>query len=144
MTDQNDTLFEMKILNKKDDLRNLLTKIDGFLAHGCKNPAIVNKLVMCMDELITNIISYGYTDKAEHEIHVSAQVDPVKREVSIIIKDDGVEFDPTNPNKPSLHQPVQHRQVGGLGLHIVSSILDKMVYHRENEMNTLTVTKSLI
>lgn len=144
MTDQNDTLFEMKILNKKDELRNLLTKIDEFLAHNCKNPALVNKIVMCMDELVTNVISYAYTDKAEHEIYISAQVDNVKHEVSIIIKDDGEEFDPTNPNKPNIHHPIQQRQVGGLGLHIVSSILDKMVYHRENEMNVLTVTKSLI
>ncbi len=144
MTDQNDTLFEMKILNKKDDLRNLLTQVDGFLAHNCKNPAIVNKLVMCMDELITNIISYGYSDKADHEIEISAQVDTVKHEVTITMKDDGMEFDPTNPNKPNLRQPVQQRQVGGLGLHIVSSILDKMVYQRENDKNILIVTKSLI
>lgn len=144
MSDQNDTLFEMKILNKKDELRNLLTKIDEFLVHNCKNPAIVNKLVMCMDELITNIISYGYTDKTDHEIQVLAQFDAIKREVSITLKDDGVEFDPTNPNKPNLRQPLQQRQVGGLGLHIVSSILDKMVYNRENQINILTVTKSLI
>jgi anti-sigma regulatory factor (Ser/Thr protein kinase) len=144
MTDQNDNLFEIKILNKKDDLRNLLTKIDGFLAHHCKNPALVNKIVMCMDELVTNVISYGYTDKADHEIDISALVDTVKHEVSITIKDDGHEFDPTNPNKPNTRNSVQTRQVGGLGLHIVSSILDKMVYHRENEMNILTVTKSLI
>jgi anti-sigma regulatory factor (Ser/Thr protein kinase) len=144
MSDQTDSLFEMKILNKKDDLRNLLTKIDGFLAHHCKNPALVNKIVMCMDELVTNVISYGYIDKADHEIEISAQVDGVKHEVSITIKDDGVEFDPTNPNKPNTRNSIQNRQIGGLGLHIVSSILDKMVYHRENNMNSLTVTKSLI
>ena len=56
MTDQINTLFEMKILNKKDDLRKLLTEIDGFLLSHCKNPALVNKIVMCMDELVTNVI----------------------------------------------------------------------------------------
>ena len=144
MTDQNDTLFETKILNKKDELRNLLTQIDGFLVHHCKNPALVNKIVMCMDELVTNVISYGHNDKADHDIFISAQVDTVKHEVSITIKDDGFEFDPTNPTKPNTRNPLQNRQIGGLGLHIVSSILDKMVYRRENDMNILTVTKSLI
>lgn len=144
MTDSNDAIFEMKILNKKDELRNLLTQINDFLAHNCKNPALVNKIVMCMDELVTNVISYAYLDKAEHEIQISAQVDTVKHEINITIKDDGEEFDPTNPSKPNIHHPLHQRQVGGLGLHIVSSILDKMVYHRENNMNILTVTKSLI
>ena len=144
MTDQNDTHFEMKILNKKDDLRDLLTKIDGFLSHHCKNPAVVNKIVMCMDELVMNIISYGHADQADHDIFISAQVDSAKNEVSITLKDDGFEFDPTNPTKPNINIPVQNRKIGGLGLHIVSSILDKMVYYREKNMNILTVTKSLI
>ncbi len=144
MTDQINTLFEMKILNKKDDLRKLLTEIDGFLLSHCKNPALVNKIVMCMDELVTNVISYGHNDKADHDINISAQIDMIKREVSITIKDDGFEFDPTNPTKPNIRNPVQQRQIGGLGLHIVSSIFDKMIYHRENDMNILTVVKSLI
>ena len=62
MTDQNETLLETKILNRKDDLKKLLTSIDGFLAHHCKNPALINKVVMCMDELVMNVISYGHID----------------------------------------------------------------------------------
>lgn len=144
MTDQNNTLFEMKILNRKDELRMLLTKIEEFLSRHCKNPAIINKIVMCMDELVVNIILYGHNDKINHDIFIQAQVDSLKHEVNIIITDDGIEFDPTNPTKPNTKNPFQNRQIGGLGLHIVSSILDKMTYYRENEMNILTVTKSLI
>lgn len=144
MTDQTDTVFEMKILNRKDELKNLLTKIDGFLAHHCKNPALINKIVMCMDELVINVISYAYPDKADHQIEIEAKVDATKHEVNITIKDDGIEFDPTNPTKPNIYHPLQSKQLGGLGLHIVSSVLDKMVYQRENNMNILTVTKSLI
>lgn len=144
MTDQNNTLFEMKILNKKDDLRKLLDQIDSFLARHCKNPAVINKIVMCMDELVTNVISYGHADNTDHDIRISAQVQPASHEVIITITDDGEEFDPTNPNKPNIRHPVEQRKIGGLGLHIVSSILDKMTYKHENGMNILTITKSLM
>jgi anti-sigma regulatory factor (Ser/Thr protein kinase) len=135
--------ISLKILNKKEDLGNLLTQFDTFLRTNCRNPALVNKLTMCIDELVTNIISYGYPDKTEHNIEVSANIENNK--VMITLKDDGIPFDPTHKTKPNpmARHPIEKVNVGGLGIHIVTSIMDAMEYQREEPYNILKLTKSL-
>lgn len=137
-----DTTLNCKILNKKEELRTLLTQYDQFLTQHCHNPAIVNKIVMCLDELVTNVISYAYTDKTDHSIEVNSVI--ANNAVVITIKDDGIAFDPSRATNPNTMSPLEKRQLGGLGLHIVMSIVDKMEYERDGQFNVLKITKSLI
>jgi anti-sigma regulatory factor (Ser/Thr protein kinase) len=94
---------------------------------------------LALEEMISNVIYYGYKDFEEHLITVllSYRDD----EINITIEDDGSEFDPTKVSEPNKDLPVEERQIGGLGIHLARTLIDEMKYKRENKKNILMLRK---
>ena len=94
------------------------------------------KINVCLDELITNVVSYGYGNSAaaDHEIRISLAESG--DEVEVIIQDDGASFDPTNDAPdPDLESSAEERRVGGLGIHFVRNFMDDVSWERRGEFN---------
>jgi anti-sigma regulatory factor (Ser/Thr protein kinase) len=102
-------------------------------------PAQAAELVL--DELLTNIISYGYTDSDTHQITVELTV--VDGAMTIRIVDDGVAFNPFEQDAPDLESSIERRELGGLGIHLVKKFMDDYSYQRSDEFNIVTLSKSL-
>ena len=96
---------------------------------------------MSLDEIVCNVIRHGFDDDKEHEIHVA--VDVADGVVTASVTDDGVAFDPREAPLPNLDAPIEERQPGGLGMHLVRSTMDEVDYRREDDRNILTVRTSL-
>ena len=94
---------------------------------------------MALDEVVTNIISYAYADDTEHRVMVRVAL--VRDVVSVRVEDDGRAFNPLDAPPPDLRLGADERPIGGLGVHIVRSVMDSLEYHRENERNVLIMTK---
>ena len=60
-----------------------------------------------------------------------------------IISDSGVAFDPTQKPDTDITLGVQERRIGGLGILMVKTIMDKVEYRRENGKNILSMTKHI-
>ena len=72
----------------------------------------------------------------EFEITLTSEADVLRIEVT----DDGRPFDPLNEApEPDLDASVDDRQVGGLGIHLVRTMVDEMSYRREQDKNHLTL-----
>lgn len=96
-------------------------------------------VALAFEEMATNIIKYGFEkDGAFHQIDVrlSADADMLKLE----LEDSGIEFNPLNLGEPELADPVEQREIGGLGIHLVKRMADALDYRRENGRNLLTIT----
>lgn len=102
---------------------------------------VVFALNVVLDELISNIIKYAYSDEACHAIRLklSANADFVE----IQIEDDGKPFNPLKAPAPDLTSSLSGRPVGGLGVHFVRSLMDAMEYARLGPLNRLTLRKRL-
>lgn len=101
---------------------------------------IVLNLNLVLEELVTNIIFYGYEDKEPHSIVLEFTVDDEK--VIISITDDAKPFDPTQKDAPdSLEKPIEDRNIGGLGIHLVTTLMDSFTYRRDNNHNVLNLIK---
>ena len=61
--------------------------------------------------------------------------------LTLRIRDDGIPFDPTKVKLPDVSQPAGERPVGGLGILLISKLMDHMDYARINNQNVLTLTK---
>ena len=96
---------------------------------------------LALDEVVTNVIRHGFTDPREQEVvaHVIAKPSEVITEVS----DSGRPFDPLAVPPPNLDAPLSERTLGGLGIHLIRSLMDAVEYHRENEKNVLTMRKRI-
>jgi anti-sigma regulatory factor (Ser/Thr protein kinase) len=105
---------------------------------------LIFELNLALDEILTNIVSYGYRDTSEHEIVVRLLLasDPF-REVIVEVEDDAQPFDPTTAAVPDLELPVDARPVGGLGIHLVRKLMDRLVYSRQAGRNMLSMRKAL-
>jgi anti-sigma regulatory factor (Ser/Thr protein kinase) len=95
---------------------------------------------MALDELLSNVISYGYQDSGEHKIRIKFSFE--SNILTIIIQDDGQPFDPTQIETPDLESSVEDRKIGGLGIHIVRNMMDEFSYERIDNKNVITLKKT--
>ena len=96
---------------------------------------------LALDEVVTNTILYGFEDATGKELTVRLSV--VTGEVRGELVDEGREFDPKTVPSPNLEAPLQERELGGLGLHLVRSLMDKLDYRRDGAKNILSLVKRI-
>jgi len=135
-------------LTKRFNIGNQITEIP-LLAEKIEELAerwnLVEQLTMSInlvvEEALSNIIFYGFSDSNKHRISLSfsLQYDLL----TIRITDDGVAFDPTARHQPDISLPAADRPIGGLGIFLISKIMDTVQYARKNNRNTLILKKGI-
>ena len=128
---------ETSILNKIRDL----SRIPDLVAHFAQEQGLSDDVVfginVALDEMLSNIIKYGYTDDAIHEIHVRLTVaGPL---LVAEIEDDSQPFDPCAAAPVDVDAPLEDRKVGGLGIHIVRTLCAEVGYARVGGRNRLVM-----
>jgi anti-sigma regulatory factor (Ser/Thr protein kinase) len=99
----------------------------------------VLELRLVAEELLTNVAAYGHEDADEHWVSVELALQG--SDVTLRFVDDGRPFDPLGATPPDLTAPVEDRPVGGLGVHLVRSLVDQATYERVAGQNVLTLRK---
>jgi anti-sigma regulatory factor (Ser/Thr protein kinase) len=131
--------FELK--NDLAELRNLehhLANLGG-LANLSDNSIL--RINVCLDELFTNIVSYGFEDELEHVIKFSVRVED--KMLIIEIEDDGTPFNPLKKIDPDFPANVESAKIGGLGILIIRKLIDSIGYVRKQGKNKLTMHKKI-
>ena len=124
-----------------NDLMELATLRDGLERIGAElgipgKPLM--QLQVALDEIASNVIKYGWPDGGNHELRVRITGQQDRIEV-----DDGREFDPRQAPAPE-PQPAGRRQPGGLGIHLVKQLVDRLEYERVDGRNRTVVTKQYV
>jgi serine/threonine-protein kinase RsbW len=108
--------------------------------HGLSDDDIM-AVNLVLDEIVLNVIHHAYDDSGEHQIGVTLTLE--EGVLTIRVDDDGRPFDPLAAPPPDLDAPLEERQIGGLGIHIVRSTMDGVEYQRVGGRNILTMRKHL-
>ncbi len=130
------------------ELKNNLVELDR-LCQNCesvgKSIGMSKKLIfemnLALDELFTNIISYGFKDDKEHIIKIDISAD--KNELLMRIEDDGIPFNPITAEEPDLEYRIEECKIGGLGIHLIKELMDEVRYERVNDANILYLKKNI-
>jgi len=121
-------------------LENLNTVLDFINARIKDYPArIQHHIGIAVDEIFSNIARYAYHPGAG-SVAVRIAVDSC---VTIVFEDNGIEFNPHSANTPDVSLPAEGREIGGLGIFIVKSLMDTVEYQREGNKNILSIKKSI-
>jgi anti-sigma regulatory factor (Ser/Thr protein kinase) len=96
---------------------------------------------LVLDEIVANIIENAYDDDGRHEILVAMAFEDTT--LTIRVEDDGRMFDPLQRPPPDLDLPLEERPIGGLGIHIVRTVMDTVDYERRDGRNILTMHKTI-
>lgn len=131
--------LKLQIENNISELSRLTTLLEQ-LAKEWKIPQEVSfQINLALEEMVTNVINYGYEDKGSHTITLSFILHG--RVIIIQIEDDGRAFNPLTAPEPDTTGSVEKRKIGGLGIHLVKKLMDTVTYARKNENNILTIQK---
>ena len=102
-------------------------------------PKCLFEINLGLDELFTNIVSYGFEDESEHQIKFTL----AKAEEMLVVEveDDGTPFNPLDAAGPELSRDLDSINIGGLGIHLVKKMMDDIDYQRVEGRNKLILKK---
>ena len=94
---------------------------------------------VALDELLTNAIMHGKVT-----LNDPMQVDLIvaKSALRAVISHAGPAFDPTEVAAPDLEGSLPDREIGGLGIHLVRSMMDEFSYEHIDGRNILKLGKN--
>lgn len=95
---------------------------------------------VAIEELVVNIIRYGFDQGGTGQVVMVLNSKPDTLTIDIL--DNGRPFDPfSEAPPPDLDSDVDHRPIGGLGVHFVKTMMDDVSYRREGDRNHVTLVK---
>jgi len=95
------------------------------------------KLRLAVDEIVTNIILYGYEEaNLEGVLDLHATID--SQTLTILVEDTGKSFDPSeklSEESEKIDQSIEKRPIGGLGIYLAFQGVDNFKYERVGDRN---------
>ena len=131
--------LELRLSNSLAEVDRLHGAVAAFLKRHSINERVISQIDLSLEEVFTNIVRHGFDDRIDHEILI--QVNVRRGAVEVRVEDDGSEFNPLLAPGPDLDEPIERRQVGGLGIHLVRALMDRVEYRRINGKNILNLWK---
>ena len=129
--------LSISFTNNMQELTHVLQVVNVFLEPRALSSKLVYAVNLILEEILVNIIKYGYEDEDSHEIEV--QVGMEQEEVAITVIDDGKEFNPLTVPGPDRSGSAMDRLEEGLGLQFVRHMRNAMEYRREEGKNILRI-----
>ena len=94
---------------------------------------------LAMEELFVNMVKYNPDVSTEIQVDVTLTADQPVR-VSLV-DDGGVEFDVTAARPVNIDAPLEDRIPGGLGIHLIQSLVDTLEYEYQDGRGEVIFTK---
>ena len=96
---------------------------------------------LALDEVVTNVVRHGFDDAAGQEL--VTEIVASRAELTTVVTDQGRAFNPLDMAPPDLNAPLADRALGGLGIHLIRSLMDGVEYRRDGQKNVLTLRKRI-
>lgn len=121
-------------------------RLGGWISQLCKErgirpPEVVFALQVAIEEMTVNIVQHGYRSESG-DISISLGFCP--GEVVVVIEDVAPAYDPLQTPTPDLTLPVDQREPGGLGVHLVRQLMDVVEYRHIHGKNVVTLRKRVM
>ena len=132
--------YSMRIPAELEGLDVILAFVSLLLdTHGC-TPRARKQVRIVVEELYVNVSLYAYPGgKGWAEIRGNVE-DGV---ATFTLIDGGNPFDPLAKPDPNIHLSVDEREIGGLGIYMVKTMVDEIKYEYRDGCNCVTLSKKL-
>jgi serine/threonine-protein kinase RsbW len=133
--------FELK--DAKTSLAEILDALERLVVAQTKSEAVAGEIRLIAEEALTNVMKYGYEGPQRPAILAEIRMEVDTRDVALEIRDRGTAFDPLAQESPALDGPPESRKEGGLGILLLRTLADDVLYRREGDANVLSLKKRL-
>ncbi len=128
-------LLEVEFAAEISEVARVLDAVEAFGESQHVPARAIHKLNVVLDELITNIAQHGLSEGGHTEVRLSIALNGGVLDVHL--SDNGKAFDPTAAPMPELATSLEQSRVGGLGVRLVRSFVDRLDYSRDGGFNQL-------
>lgn len=131
--------LQLRLDSRMEELARLA---DHTAACWSQSPDLQHLVDLCLEEMISNTIKYGLQGEAGHVIDVL--VEESGSSLVIEIRDDAPYFNAFESLPvPALDTPLEERPIGGLGVHLVRSMMDEVSMRRVGAVNLTRLVRHL-
>jgi len=134
-----------QVLTLRNDLAEL-SRLTAFVDEFCDvvQPGEDDRMALqlVLEEAVTNVIHHGYTDGQGHDFTVTLQLVDEGR-VCAVVTDDAAPYDPLARPPVDVDAPLEERQIGGLGVHLIKRLTQHAYYERRDGKNVLTLERAI-
>jgi serine/threonine-protein kinase RsbW len=121
-----------------------LARISAFITEAAELAGLDERATwqvqLAVDEAATNVIQHAYDPEAPGNLTVGWSCEGSR--FTITIRDYGRQFDPGSIPEPDITSPLEDRQVGGLGLYLITRLMDEVRFDFNPQGgNLLTMVK---
>jgi len=121
-------------------LENLFTFIEDFSAQHHLDDSVSYALKLAIEEVFVNMVRYNPDNTNDIKVELRAD----KGKVVVTLIDSDVEpFDITQFAPKGIGRPLEEREPGGLGIHLVKAFMDDVSYDYSDRQGRITLTKYL-
>ena len=105
------------------------------------------RMELCLEEVYINVVTHGIEGVPpppghdEHPVTLTLSLDDGR--VEMTVEDHGVAFDPLAEEEVDTAMPMEERGIGGLGIHLVKTLMQEVRYERTGDRNRLVMTAVL-
>jgi len=123
-----------------DSLESLFDFLNTFLAgHNITGKSAL-ELQLALEEVFANSVEHNNASAGD----ITVALEKTENAITLRIRDFDVEdFDVSKPPDVNTRAPLRERRAGGLGLHLIHTIMDQVGYAHENRISTITLVKYL-
>ena len=132
----------VQITNQRDQVDTVRKFFDDYSKKNKLTEKTVHDIQMALDELLTNIVNYGYEDSDEHKIDVHFGINDDAVRVEII--DDSKPYNILEQENPDISLSVEDKPIGGLGIFLIKKLMSNVDYYTKEGKNHLVMTKELV
>ncbi|MGB9738578.1 MAG: anti-anti-sigma factor [Chloroflexus aggregans] len=123
-----------------------LAKISAFITAAAERCGLDDRATwqvqLAVDEAVTNVIQHAYDPDRPGDLTLSWQCHDHR--FIVTVRDHGRQFDPNAVPVPDITSPLEERQVGGLGIYLITRLMDEVRFEFSPQGgNLLTMVKYL-
>jgi len=124
------------IKNQIDEINKLAKFVEKLAEEWNLSPKSSFNLNLVLEEIVSNIILYGYENYFENTIEIDIEF--LQNKMQITVSDNAKEFNPLLKNEIDVNATsLEEREIGGLGIHFLKQTASMINYKRQNNMNIL-------
>lgn len=131
--------FTLRIPNRLEEIPSATELAAGWLLSRAAPESHIHFARLAIDEVVSNCVKYGYADSRVH--HIAIEIAFQDGSLELVVIDDGQAFNPLEHPEPDTSLPVEERPIGGLGIHLLRKMADRLEYRRTEGHNRLALFK---
>ncbi|MBT5953822.1 SpoIIE family protein phosphatase [bacterium] len=135
--------MKFDLSNNKREITKLQQKCELFFE---KNEISNNqsmKYIIVLEEIVSNIILYGFTE-IQNVPKISIKLTFKNKKIETWITDNSHPFNPFKDFEvEDIDLPLDEKNIGGLGIHLVKTIMDHYEYSFKDDKNIIYISKSI-